>query len=174
MIRSFDGLEPEIHETAYVAESAVVIGDVHLGPDTSVWPNATLRGDDGQITLQRGANVQDNAVCHEPTVIGEEATIGHSAVIHAGDIGRRAMVGMNAVVLDDAVVGEEAMVGAGSVVTEGTEIPPSTLATGAPASVRKEVEDTMWAYAGQAYVDLATRHAETSEVLSQGHHPTTE
>lgn len=174
MIRSFDGIEPEIHETAYVAESAVVIGDVTLGPDASVWPNATLRGDDGHIVVERGANVQDNAVCHEPTVIGEEATIGHSAIIHAAEIGRRTMVGMNAVVLDDVTVGAEAMIGAGSVVTEGTEIPPSTLAAGTPAAVIKEVEDSMWAYAGEAYIDLAKRHAATSEVLGRGHEPVTE
>lgn len=171
MIRSFEGTVPDVHETAFVAESAVVIGAVTLGADASVWPNATLRGDDGRITVERGANVQDNAVCHEPTVIGEEATVGHSAVVHAAEVGPRAMVGMNAVVLDDAVVGEEAMVGAGSVVTEGTEIPPSTLAAGTPAEVVKEVEDSVWAYAGQAYIDLATRHAETSEVVARDHRP---
>lgn len=174
MIRSFDGIEPEIHETAYVDERAVVIGDVHIGPEASVWPNATLRGDDGRIEVARGANIQDNAVCHEPTVIGEEATIGHTAIVHAAEIGRQAMVGMGAVVLDEAIVGAEAMVGAGSVVTEGTEIPPSTLAAGTPASVRKEVEDSVWAYAGAAYVDLAKRHAETSEVLAREHRPSEE
>lgn len=174
MIRSFDGVVPEVHDTAYVAESAVVIGEVTLGPEASVWPNATLRGDDGRIILERGANVQDNAVCHEHTVIGEEATIGHSAVVHGADVGRRAMVGMNAVVLDQSTVGPEAMIGAGSVVTEGTDIPASTLAAGAPAEVLKEVEDSTWAYAGEAYVNLAKRHAETSETLASGHRPETE
>lgn len=171
MIRSFDGVEPDIHETAYVDEAATVIGAVTVGPDASVWPNVTLRGDDGRIVLERGANVQDNAVCHEPTVIREEATIGHSAVVHAAEVKPRAMVGMNAVVLDDAVVGEESLVGAGSVVTEGTEIPDSTLAAGTPAEVVKEVEDSMWAYAGETYVELSKQHAETSEPVAEGHTP---
>jgi carbonic anhydrase/acetyltransferase-like protein (isoleucine patch superfamily) len=171
MIRTFDGIEPDIHETAYVDPAATVIGDVEIGPEASVWPNVTLRGDDGRIVLERGANVQDNAVCHEPTVIREEATIGHSAIVHAAEVKRRAMVGMNAVVLDDAVVGEESLVGAGSVVTEGTEIPDSTLAAGTPAQVVKEVEDSMWAYAGEAYVELSREHAETSEVVAEGHVP---
>ena len=171
MIRSFDGIQPEIHETAYVDEAATVIGEVTVGPEASIWPNVTLRGDDGRIVLKQGANVQDNAVCHEPTVIHEEATIGHSAVIHAAEVKPRAMVGMNAVVLDDAVVGEESLVGAGSVVTEGTEIPDSTLAAGTPAEVIKEVEDSMWAYAGEAYIDLSRKHAETSEVVAKRHIP---
>jgi len=171
MIRSFDGIEPDIHETAYVAPEATVIGDVEVGPEASVWPNVTLRGDDGRIVLERGANVQDNAVCHEPTVIGEEATIGHSAIVHAAEIGRRAMVGMNAVVLDDCVVGEESLVGAGSVVTEGTEIPDSTLAAGTPAEVVKQVEESMWTSAGEVYMELSREHAETSEVIAEGHIP---
>lgn len=168
MIRTFDGIEPDIAPSAYVDETAVVIGDVTIGPEASVWPNVTLRGDDGPIDIRRGANVQDNAVCHEGVVIHEEATIGHSAIVHAAEVGERAMVGMNAVVLDDAVVGEESMVGAGSVVTEGTEIPDSVLAAGTPAEVLKEVEDSMWAYAGQAYMQLAEEHRETSEVVAQG------
>jgi carbonic anhydrase/acetyltransferase-like protein (isoleucine patch superfamily) len=171
MIRSFDGIEPDIHETAYVDPAATVIGDVEIGPEASVWPNVTLRGDDGRIVLERGANVQDNAVCHEPTVIREEATIGHSAIVHAAAVEPRAMVGMNAVVLDDAVVGEESLVGAGSVVTEGTEIPDSTLAAGTPAEVVKKVEESMWTSAGKAYIELSRAHAEKSEPIAEGHIP---
>ncbi|MFC7167436.1 gamma carbonic anhydrase family protein [Halospeciosus flavus] len=175
MIRSFEGVEPDIHETAYVDPEATVIGDVTIGPKANVWPNVTLRGDDGPIVVERDANVQDNAVCHEGTTIREGATIGHSAIVHAAEVKRRAMVGMNAVVLDDAVVGEESLVGAGSVVTEGTEIPDSTLAAGTPAEVRKEVEDSEWANAGAVYVDLAKRHAAHDEVLSEdGHVPDVE
>lgn len=174
MIRSFDGIEPDIHETAYVDEAATVIGDVTIGPEASVWPNVTLRGDEGRILLERGANVQDNAVCHDSTVIREEATIGHSAIVHAAEVKPRSMVGMNAVVLDDAVVGEESLVGAGSVVTEGTEIPDSTLAAGIPATVVKEVEDSVWTAAGEVYMELARKHAATSEVVAERHVPETE
>ncbi|MFB6171809.1 MAG: gamma carbonic anhydrase family protein [Haloarculaceae archaeon] len=171
MIRSFDGVEPDVHETAYVDPAATVIGDVTVGPEASVWPNVTLRGDDGRIVLERGANVQDNAVCHEATVIREEATIGHSAIVHAAEVEPRAMVGMNAVVLDDAVVGEESLVGAGSVVTEGTTVPDSTLVAGAPAEVVKEVEDSVWTAAGRRYVELSREHAATDEIVAEGHIP---
>ncbi|WP_254543574.1 gamma carbonic anhydrase family protein [Halomarina pelagica] len=165
VVRSFDGTEPTIHETARVDETAVVIGEVTIEADASVWPNVTLRGDSGGIVVREGANVQDNAVCHEGTEIGPSATIGHTAIVHAATVGERAMVGMGAIVLDGATVGDRALVAAGAVVTEDTEVPPDTLVAGTPAEVIKEVEDSPWAHAGDHYVELATRHAETSERL---------
>jgi carbonic anhydrase/acetyltransferase-like protein (isoleucine patch superfamily) len=166
-IRSFEGTEPQLHPDAYVDETAVVIGDVTLEADASVWPNAVLRGDHGGVRLQEGANVQDGAVCHEGADVGPYATVGHNAIVHGASVGRRALVGMGAVVLDDSVLGERAMVGANSLVTEGTEIPPSTLAAGTPAEVRREVEDSPWAMAGEVYVDLAGRHERASETLHE-------
>jgi carbonic anhydrase/acetyltransferase-like protein (isoleucine patch superfamily) len=164
-IRSFEGTEPELHPDAYVDEAAVVIGDVTVEADASVWPNVVLRGDHGGIRLQEGSNVQDGSVCHEGADIGPYATVGHNAIVHGASVGRRALVGMGAIVLDDSVVGERAMVGANSLVTEGTEIPPNTLATGTPAEGRREVEDSPWARAGDAYVQLAERHEVASEAL---------
>ncbi len=165
MIRSFNGLEPEIHPDAYVDPAAVVIGDVVLEAESSVWPNATLRGDDGQITLREGANVQDNAVVHEGAEIGPYATVGHTAIVHGAEIGERALVGMSSTVLDRSVVGERGMVGANSLLTEGTEVPPNTLYAGVPAKELKTVEDSPWAYAGDRYVQLSREYMKSAERL---------
>ncbi|PSP36542.1 gamma carbonic anhydrase family protein [Halobacteriales archaeon QH_10_70_21] len=165
MIRSFDGTEPEVHETAYVDPAAVVIGDVTLEAEASVWPNVTLRGDHGPIVLREGANVQDNAVLHEGAEIGPYATVGHTAIVHNAEVRERGLVGMGATVLDRSVVGEEAMVGANSLVTEDSEIEPSTLYAGVPAEKIKEVEASPWAYAGDRYVQLSREHMESSERL---------
>jgi carbonic anhydrase/acetyltransferase-like protein (isoleucine patch superfamily) len=163
VIRSFEGTTPDIHESARIDESAVVIGDVTVEAEASVWPNVTLRGDSGEIVLREGANVQDNAVCHEGCEIGPYATVGHTAIVHAATVGERAMVGMSATVLDGAHVGEESLVAAGSVVTEETHVPPNTLVAGTPAEVRKEVDESPWTYAGEHYVELAKRHERSSE-----------
>ncbi|RJT06578.1 gamma carbonic anhydrase family protein [Halococcus sp. IIIV-5B] len=163
VIRSFEGTTPTIHESARVDETAVVIGDVTIEAEASVWPHVTLRGDSGAIVVREGANVQDNVVCHEGCEIGPGATIGHTAIVHAATVGERAMVGMSATVLDGAHVGSEALVAAGSVVTEGTEVPPSTLVAGTPAEVKTEVEDSPWTHAGEHYVELAKRYERSSE-----------
>lgn len=168
MIRSFDGTVPEIADSAYVDESAVVIGDVTIESEASVWPGVVLRGDHDPIVLREGANVQDNATLHEGAEIGPYATVGHNAIVHAATTGERSMVGMGAIVLDDATVGEEALVAANAVVTEGTEVPDSTLVAGTPAEVVKEVEGSFWAAAGDRYVELAREHAESSEVVERG------
>ena len=163
VIRSFEDTTPDIHESARIDESAVVIGDVTVEAEASVWPNVTLRGDSGAIVVREGANVQDNAVCHEGCEIGPYATVGHTAIVHAATVGEHAMVGMSATVLDGAYVGEESLVAAGSIVTEDTEVPPNTLVAGTPAEVRKEVEHSPWTYAGEHYVELAKRHERSAE-----------
>jgi carbonic anhydrase/acetyltransferase-like protein (isoleucine patch superfamily) len=165
VLRSFDGMEPEVHDSAYVDPTAVVIGEVTVGPEASVWPNVVLRGDHGAIVLEEGSNVQDGAVLHEGARIGPYATVGHNAIVHSAEVEERALVGMAATVLDGSVVGERAMVGANALVTEGTAIPSRTLAVGSPAEVKKEVEESPWAYAGDTYVQLAKEHRETSERL---------
>jgi carbonic anhydrase/acetyltransferase-like protein (isoleucine patch superfamily) len=163
VVRSFEGTTPTIHESARIDESAVVIGDVTIEAEASIWPNVTLRGDSGAIVLREGANVQDNAVCHEGCEIGPYATVGHTAIVHAATVGERAMVGMGATVLDGAHVGEESLVAAGSVVTEDTEIPPHRLVAGTPAEVRKEIDESPWTHAGEHYVELAKRHDRSAE-----------
>jgi carbonic anhydrase/acetyltransferase-like protein (isoleucine patch superfamily) len=166
-LRTFDGAEPTVHDTAYVDPDATVIGDVTLAAEASVWPGTVLRGDEGPIRLREGANVQDGAVCHDGATVGPYATVGHNAVVHAATVEERAMVGMGAIVLDRSTVGERALVAAGSVVTEDTDVPPQTLVAGTPASVVKEVEDSPWTAAGDHYVELARRHEETSEAVER-------
>jgi len=106
MLRSFNGTEPQVADSAYVDETAVVIGDVVIEDEASVWPNTTLRGDHGTIVVGEGANVQDNAVLHETAELEPYSTVGHSAIVHDATVAERALVGMNAVVLDGAHVGE--------------------------------------------------------------------
>ncbi len=165
VLRSFEGSEPTIHDSAYVDETAVIIGDVTIEQDASIWPNTTLRGDHGEIVIREGANVQDNAVCHEGVEIGPYATVGHTAIVHAATVGERALIGMQATVLDGATIGDRALIGAGSVVTENTDIPPSSFAIGTPAEVKRTDDETPWTYAGDHYVELANRYQEHSERL---------
>jgi len=164
-------MEPEIADSAYVDPAATVIGEVTIEADASVWPGTVLRGDDGGIVLREGANVQDNATLHEGAEIGPYATVGHNAIVHAATVGERAMVGMGAIVLDGSTLGAKSLVGANSLVTEETEIPASVLAAGTPAEVRKEVDESIWHYAGDRYVELAREHAATDEVLAEAHVP---
>lgn len=167
MIRSFEGMIPTVPESAYVDEQAVVIGEVTLGERASVWPGAVLRGDEGHIEVGEGTNIQDQAVCHEPTSIDAYVTVGHSAIVHAAHVGERCIVGMNAVVLDDAHVGHHSIVAAGSVVTENTEIPPYSLVVGAPAEVKADTSDSDWFSAAEHYMELAEKYRETSEVVPE-------
>jgi len=167
MIRAVDGLEPQIADSAYVDEAAVVIGDVVIEDDASIWPNVTLRGDHGQIVVGERSNVQDNAVLHEDAVLEPEVTVGHSAIVHACTVESGALVGMNAVVLDDARVGEGAVVGAGSVVTEGTEVPPETLVVGAPAEVKTELDGPVTEDTVAHYAKLGTTYERTGERLDE-------
>lgn len=174
MIRSFDGTEPDIAESASVDPAATVIGDVTIEADANVWPGAVLRGDHGAIVLREGTNVQDNATVHEDAEIGPYATVGHNAIVHAATVGERAMVGMGAIVLDDATVGARSIVGANSLVTEETEVPESVLVAGTPADVRKAVGASAWHETADRYVERARAHAATSEVVADAHRPESE
>jgi carbonic anhydrase/acetyltransferase-like protein (isoleucine patch superfamily) len=165
----YGGRTPRIHPSAFVAPTAVLIGDVTVGADASIWFGAVLRGDhpDHGIIVGARASVQDNCVLHVsargPTIVGEAATIGHGAVFESCVIGRSALVGMNAVILHGATIGEEALVAALSVVPENMEVPPRTLVAGAPAKVRKELsgESAAWVRDSAAhYVELARSYLE--------------
>jgi carbonic anhydrase/acetyltransferase-like protein (isoleucine patch superfamily) len=165
----FRGHTPRIHPTAFIAPTAVLIGDVTVGEHASIWFGAVLRGDhaDHGIVIGARASVQDNCVLHVsargPTVVGEDATIGHGAVFESCVIGRSALVGMNAVILHGAVIGEEALVAALSVVPENMDVPPRTLVAGAPARVRKELggESAAWVRdSASHYVELARAYLE--------------
>jgi gamma-carbonic anhydrase len=140
-IETYENFAPQIHESSFVASSADLIGRVTLHELSSVWYNATLRGDINEIVIGPRSNVQDNAVIHLSDHfgchVGELVTIGHSAILHACTIKDEVLVGMGAIVLDGAVIGERSIIGAGALVTGGTIIPPGSLVLGSPAKVVK-------------------------------------
>ncbi len=145
----YNGKRPVVKSGAFVAPTAVLIGDVTVEPGASIWFGAVLRGDLGSIVVKKGASVQDNVVVHVlpqgQTLIQEDVTIGHGVVLHNCTIGRGAVVGINSVVLDFANIGEEAVIAAGSVVGDKSEIPPRHLAAGTPAQVKKELSgNSLW------------------------------
>ena len=150
MIRPFKGMSPQIAPSAFIAETAVVIGDVTIGPESSIWYNVVARGDVNFIRIGARSNIQDLSMLHvthkkhaddpgAPLVIGDDVTVGHSVTLHGCTIGNGAFIGMQAMVMDKAVVGEGALVGARALVTEGTVIPPHTLWVGAPAKYKRDL-----------------------------------
>lgn len=139
----FEGRSPAVAASAFVAEGAVLVGDVTVGDEASIWFNAVLRGDNEPIAVGARSNVQDGCVLHTdpgfPCTVGEWVTVGHAVVLHGCTVHDQATVGMGATVLNGAVVGEGALVAANALVLEGFEIPPGTLAAGVPAKVRREL-----------------------------------
>jgi carbonic anhydrase/acetyltransferase-like protein (isoleucine patch superfamily) len=163
-ILPFRGKSPKIHPSAFVAPTAVLIGDVTVGPEASIWFGAVLRGDDPDNGIVVGArtSVQENCVVHvgvwAPTVIGDDVTVGHGAKFESCTIGDRTVIGMNAVILQRAAIGEECVVGANTVVLERAVIPPRSLVAGVPGVVRKSLEGSAaeWiARGGRHYVELS-------------------
>lgn len=156
---------PRIAATAWVADSAQVIGRVELGEGASVWYGAVLRGDNEWITLGARSNVQEGTVMHTdmgfPLTLGEDVTVGHQAMLHGCTIGNGALIGIQAVILNGAKIGRGCLVGAGAVVTEGKEFPDNCLIVGAPAKVLRQLspEQSARVRAGALhYVDNAQRH----------------
>jgi carbonic anhydrase/acetyltransferase-like protein (isoleucine patch superfamily) len=146
MLRPYRGRLPVIDPTAYIDQSAQVIGDVEIGEESSVWMNVVIRGDVNHIRIGRRSNVQDGTIVHvmhdtHPTVIGDEVTIGHGAIVHGCTIEDRVLIGMGAILLNGARVGADSIVAAGSLVPEGVVIPPRSLAMGSPAKVRKTLSE---------------------------------
>ena len=137
MILNFKGKQPHIDPSCFIAPSSDVIGDVVLGPSSSVWFNTTIRGDVASIYIGKGSNIQDNTVVHctigVPTSIGDHVTIGHGAIIHSCTIGDGCLIGMGSTILDGAILAEETLVGAGSLVPPGKTYPPRSLVMGSPA-----------------------------------------
>ena len=143
MIRSLRGIVPQIAVSAYVDPSAVVVGNVRMGERSSVWFNASVRGDNDVISIGNETNIQDNCVLHcdigVPLKIGDRVTVGHSVVLHACTIEDDALIGIGAIVLNDAVIGTGAVVAAGALVPEGMQVPPETLVVGVPAKPKRPV-----------------------------------
>ena len=167
-VYEINGVRPVVHPSAYVHPSAVLIGDVIVGPRCYVGPLASMRGDFGRLILEEGANLQDTCVMHgfpgEDTVVEVDGHIGHGAVLHGCRLKRTAMVGMSAVVMDRAVVGEESIVAAMSFVKAGMIIPPRSMVMGAPARIVREVtdKDIAWkSFGTKQYHELTVRSLQT-------------
>jgi carbonic anhydrase/acetyltransferase-like protein (isoleucine patch superfamily) len=142
IVRPFDGKAPRLHDSVFVAETALVVGDVVVGEQSTIWFGAVVRGDVNSVRIGARTNVQDQSVIHvtrgtHPTVVGDDVTLGHRVTLHGCTVKDRCIIGMGSIVLDGSVVGEESLVGAGSVVAPGTVVPPRTLALGTPARVKR-------------------------------------
>ena len=165
MIREYNGKTPDISKAAFIAETAVIIGDVTLGEGVSVWYGAVLRGDSGPIRVGDYTNIQDNCVLHCDTggkiEIGKNVLIGHGAIIHGCTICDGAMIGMGAIVMNHAQVGEKSLVGAGALVTERKVFPPEVLVVGHPAKIARKLTPDQKAFLQEAvdvYVDLGKQY----------------
>ena len=138
-IYELDGISPELGDGAWVADSAEVIGRVHLGKNANVWPQVVIRGDNEPIRIGAGTNIQDAAVLHSdfgsPLTLGENVSIGHQAMVHGCTIGDGSLIGMGAIILNNAKIGKNCLVGAGSLVTEGKSFPEGSVIMGSPAKV---------------------------------------
>lgn len=170
-VYEIDGLVPVVDPTAFVHPTAVLIGDVIIGPGCYVGPSACLRGDFGRLILEEGANIQDTCVMHgfpnTDTVIEQDGHVGHGAVLHGCRVGRNAMVGMNAVVMDNAVIGENSIVAAMTFVPADMNIPPRTLVAGVPARLIRELRDQEieWKSKGtRVYQELVVRSMKTMKI----------
>jgi carbonic anhydrase/acetyltransferase-like protein (isoleucine patch superfamily) len=146
VLRPYRDKTPTVHPSAYIDESAQIIGDVEIGEESSVWMNCVVRGDVNIIRIGRRTNLQDGTIVHvmrgtHPTRLGEEVTVGHGAILHGCTIGERCLIGMGAILLNGVTVGHDSIVAAGSLVPEETKIPPRSLVMGAPAKVRRELTD---------------------------------
>lgn len=164
MIKSFEGIKSTIDDSAFVAETADIIGNVTIKENASIWYKAVLRGDDSPIIVGENSNVQDGTIVHcgenEPTIIGNNVTIGHAAIIHGCKIGDNSLIGMGSTVLDNAEIGEFTMVGAGSLVT-GKKFPSGVLLLGSPAKVVRELteeEKLSLKKSALHYVEMGKKH----------------
>jgi len=172
MIRDFEGHQPFLGQGAWVDPQALVLGQVQLGADVSIWPMAVVRGDVNSITIGDRSNIQDNSTLHVthdgpytpggvPLVLGEDVTVGHGVTLHACTIGDRCLIGMGCLVLDQAVLEDEVFLAAGSLVPPGKRLASGWLYRGSPAQPVREISDTereSLRYSAQHYVRLKRRH----------------
>jgi carbonic anhydrase/acetyltransferase-like protein (isoleucine patch superfamily) len=177
-IRTFEASQPRIAATAYVDSTALIIGDVEIGADSSIWPLCVVRGDVQRIRIGARSNIQDGTIVHvthnsrfcpggQPTLIGDDVTVGHKALLHACTIEDTVLIGMNAVVMDGAVVQSHVMLGAHSVVPPGKILESGYLYVGSPAQQKRPLQDKeleFITYSAQNYVRLKDRHIASSVV----------
>ncbi|RUQ31997.1 gamma carbonic anhydrase family protein [Peribacillus cavernae] len=145
MMYPYKDKSPQIAESAYIADNAVVTGDVKIGEYSSLWFNSIIRGDVAPAIIGNKVNIQDNSVLHQspnnPLILEDEVSVGHQVILHSCKIRKGALIGMGSIILDNAEIGEGAFIGAGSLVSQGKVIPPNTLAFGRPAKVVRELTD---------------------------------
>ncbi len=166
MLKSFKNILPKIETSAFIAENTVIIGDVEIGEESSVWYNCVLRGDVNDIKIGNRTNIQDGTIIHvssttQGTYIGDDVTVGHCALLHACTVGDRAFIGMQACVMDDAIVEDEAMVAAGALVTPGKRIPSRQLWGGRPAKYMRDLtpeEIGFLKFSAERYVKLSREY----------------
>jgi carbonic anhydrase/acetyltransferase-like protein (isoleucine patch superfamily) len=179
MIRTFQGITPTIPRSCFIEDTGIVIGDVVMGEQCSVWFHAVIRGDVHYIRLGDRTNVQDLCMLHvthdtHPLIIGSDVTIGHHVVLHGCTIEDRVLIGMGAIIMDGAVIGEDSVVGAGALVTERTVVPPKSLVLGSPAKVRRPAteKELSWIRESSAnYVKYAGQYMDDSHSPRTGFHP---
>jgi len=164
---AYKGKMPRVHSTAFVAPDAILIGDVEIGEDASVFFGCVLRGDEDRIVVGARSNIQDGATLHtepgEPVIIGEDVTVGHMALVHSALIERNVLIGQAAVLVGGNSVGAETIIGAGAVVPRGMKVPGRSLVVGVPAKVVREIrpDDARWTVdAADHYVERAAYYRE--------------
>ena len=163
MIKAYKGVTPAIADTAFIEDTAVIVGDVVIEADSSVWFHSVVRGDVNYIRIGRRTNVQDLSLLHVthdtyPLILGDDVTVGHHVVLHGCTIQNRVLVGMGAVLMDGVVVEDDCIIGAGALVTEHTKIPPGSLVIGSPARVKRPLRESELAWlkeSAQNYVRYA-------------------
>jgi gamma-carbonic anhydrase len=166
MIRSFNNIFPKVHQTAFVTDDAIVIGDVEIGEDASVWFGSIVRGDVNYIRIGARTNIQDGTVIHvssrtHPTILEEEITVGHRVTLHGCHVERGCLIGIGSILMDGVRVGAQSLVGAGSLLTPGTQVPPRSLVLGSPARVKRELTDDELAFLDRSwrnYVELKAKY----------------
>src|SRR6478672_4340788 len=146
MIQRFNNIHPTVHETAFVADDAIVIGDVEIGEDSSIWFGSVIRGDVNYIRIGARTNIQDQTIIHvnsgtHPTILEDEITVGHRVTLHGCYVESGCLVGIGSIILDGVRIGRQSLIAAGSLVTPNTQIPPHPLVMGAPAKVKRALTD---------------------------------
>jgi carbonic anhydrase/acetyltransferase-like protein (isoleucine patch superfamily) len=171
MIRQFNDILPTVHPTAFIADDALVIGDVEIGEDASVWFGSVIRGDVNHIRIGARTNIQDMTMIHvssktHSTILEEEITVGHRVTLHGCHVESRCLIGIGAILLDGVRIGANSLVAAGSLLTPGTQIPPRSMVMGSPARVKRELTDDELAYldkSWQNYTELKKHYSTADE-----------
>ncbi len=172
MIRGLDGKSPKIHPTAFISETAYIVGDVEIGEGSSIWPGAVIRADAGKIEIGRFTCIQDNSVVHgdDDVKIGDRVVIGHRVLCHAKTVGDGALIGNGSIVNDGALIGEGSLVGSGAMLIENMKVPAGMMALGVPGRVRGEVQERhrqLMASTAEHYIEKAERFKRQGNLESE-------